>query len=362
MKYYQAMGKTVAVRQVPPGGGQGTLSFLLQDQLGSTVGTVDAVTGSVTRQQYWPYGTLRSGGVMQTDRLYTGQQQEAAASDVLGLYDYKARFYSTTTGRFSSADSNVSDSLNRFAYANSSPLRFTDPSGKDSCNAPAPCPVPLPIPPANSVDPLAACASAPAGCLLWSVGGDWVKFIGAVADQFGISEDVLSAIVLNEMKHRSGTAWQAIRGIERQLRELFNDLPFHVPTGTLDIAGHTFDPHNPSLGVANVKVQTAELLIAAGLVSMPNDLLATLVTPQGSIYFAAAYLGYLKRSFLPLVGDAGNERALMAAYNLGVENYFRAWSDTGCGWCGPEATAYINNTLIELSSSSVDQLAVQLSQ
>jgi RHS repeat-associated protein len=120
------MGKTVAVRQVPPGGGQGTLSFLLQDQLGSTVGTVDAVTGSVTRQQYWPYGTPRSGGVTQTDRLYTGQQQEAPASGPLGLYDYKARFYSTTTGEFISPDDR---GLNRYEYVNDNPIRYRDPSG-----------------------------------------------------------------------------------------------------------------------------------------------------------------------------------------------------------------------------------------
>ena len=53
--------------------------------------------------KYWPYGATRSGAITQTDKLYTGQQQEAG-DDAMGLYNYKARFYSTVTGRFVSAD------------------------------------------------------------------------------------------------------------------------------------------------------------------------------------------------------------------------------------------------------------------
>jgi RHS repeat-associated protein len=59
-----------------------------------------------------------------TDKLYTGQQMDAA----LGLYNYKARFYSTTLGAFVSADS-VGDGLNRYEYVHDNPLRYTDPSG-----------------------------------------------------------------------------------------------------------------------------------------------------------------------------------------------------------------------------------------
>lgn len=49
------MGRTIAMRMVPSGGGQGTLSWPLLNQLGSTAGTVD-VTGAVTTVSYCSEG------------------------------------------------------------------------------------------------------------------------------------------------------------------------------------------------------------------------------------------------------------------------------------------------------------------
>jgi RHS repeat-associated protein len=46
---------------------------------------------------------LRSGSITQTDKLFTGQQVEPNDS-ALGLYNYKARFYSPTLGRFLGVD------------------------------------------------------------------------------------------------------------------------------------------------------------------------------------------------------------------------------------------------------------------
>jgi len=77
VKYYQAMGRTVAMRTVGAGGGQGTLSYPLTDHLGSTIAMTDdagAVTGT---RAYWPYVATRSStGVLAappaTDPLYTG--------------------------------------------------------------------------------------------------------------------------------------------------------------------------------------------------------------------------------------------------------------------------------------------------
>ncbi len=60
---------------------------------------LDAAGATVAETAYWPYGATRAGGVAQTDKLYTGQQQEPGDA-ALGLYNYKARFYSTTVGRF----------------------------------------------------------------------------------------------------------------------------------------------------------------------------------------------------------------------------------------------------------------------
>jgi len=53
---------------------------------------------------------------------------------VLGLYDYRARFYDPVLGRFIQPDPIVPEpgnpqALNRYAYVYNNPLRYTDPSG-----------------------------------------------------------------------------------------------------------------------------------------------------------------------------------------------------------------------------------------
>jgi hypothetical protein len=104
-KYYEGFGRNVAVRD-----STGTVTYLLADHLGSTVGALDASGNLISTQKYWPYGALRYAvGSLATDKLYTGQQQEATgalqdATNALGTYFYHARFYSTVTGRFVSAD------------------------------------------------------------------------------------------------------------------------------------------------------------------------------------------------------------------------------------------------------------------
>jgi RHS repeat-associated protein len=123
VKYYQGLGRTIALRL------NGALYYPTVDQLGSTVGMMDIfgnmLAGSKT--QYWPYGATRSATQSAfSDRLFTGQQKEPDG-DPLGLYDYKARFYSTLTGRFVSAD--PVSILNRYAYAADAPTEYFDPSG-----------------------------------------------------------------------------------------------------------------------------------------------------------------------------------------------------------------------------------------
>jgi RHS repeat-associated protein len=61
---------------------------------------------------------------------FTGQRQEAG----FGLYDYNARYYDPTLGRFVSADSIVPgagkpQALNRYSYVFNNPLKYVDPSG-----------------------------------------------------------------------------------------------------------------------------------------------------------------------------------------------------------------------------------------
>ena len=74
-------------------------------------------------------GCRNSTGNSPTDKLFTGQRLDST-----GLYYYNARYYDPYIGRFISPDIFVQDytnpqTLNRYAYCQNNPLRYTDPSG-----------------------------------------------------------------------------------------------------------------------------------------------------------------------------------------------------------------------------------------
>jgi RHS repeat-associated protein len=125
-KRYEAFGRVFAERRSTPVPGPSTLTYLLSDHLNSTVGTTTTAGEAVDRMQYYPFGSVRSGGVA-TDRTYTGQQTEAGSA--LKLSYYHARFYSAELGSFVSADSIAVDGLNRYSYALNSPIHCSDPDG-----------------------------------------------------------------------------------------------------------------------------------------------------------------------------------------------------------------------------------------
>ncbi|MBN1875215.1 MAG: RHS repeat-associated core domain-containing protein, partial [Anaerolineae bacterium] len=107
----------------------GTLTYLHRDHLGSASLATDENGVQVSALRYTPYGVTRSGD-MPVDRRFTDQRWESG----LGLYDYGARFYSPSLGRFISADTIIPESehvmqLNRYTYAANNPIRHTDPTG-----------------------------------------------------------------------------------------------------------------------------------------------------------------------------------------------------------------------------------------
>jgi RHS repeat-associated protein len=124
--YYNALGRRVATRT-----NGGTVRYLLTDHLGSSTQVLDAGGTLIESAKYYPYGSLRSGGLTLTDKEFTGQQHEGTA---FGVYHYGARFYSTVLGRFLSADPLVvkpgdPQMLDRYAYVRNNPLKYVDPSG-----------------------------------------------------------------------------------------------------------------------------------------------------------------------------------------------------------------------------------------
>ncbi len=103
-----------------------------------TMGNFEVMAGSYAKEKvytirYRPFGeTLSDYGLLSVNHKYTSQEFDAET----GLYNYNARFYNPSIGRFISANPVVSDptnpqALNRFSYVLNSPLRYIDPSGYD---------------------------------------------------------------------------------------------------------------------------------------------------------------------------------------------------------------------------------------
>jgi RHS repeat-associated protein len=157
-KSYYMLGATrVAMREVTDDNGQGAVFYLHGDHLGS----VSMVTGNsaanrtglindgriVGSTRYKPWGEERqfvaaTAGFTPTDFRFTGQRKADVGTGTPrlgpGIYDYNARFYDATIGRFLSADTIVPEpgdpqSFNRYSYSFNSPTNYTDPSGHRAC-------------------------------------------------------------------------------------------------------------------------------------------------------------------------------------------------------------------------------------
>jgi RHS repeat-associated protein len=126
-KYYFAGATRLAVRT------NGTLSYLLGDHLGSSSVTANASGVKTASALYKAFGETRyTLGVLGTDYKFTGQREEAS----LGLYFYGARWYDSSLGRFTSADTIIpstqgTQAWDRYAYVNNNPVRYNDPTGHD---------------------------------------------------------------------------------------------------------------------------------------------------------------------------------------------------------------------------------------
>jgi RHS repeat-associated protein len=105
-------------------------TYIVNDPFGNPVLATDQAGKVVWKEAYQPYGK-KAGNASAGNRLgYQGKPLEAGT----GLSYMGARYYHPELGRFMGIDpqepkANDLHSLNRYAYANNNPYRYTDPDG-----------------------------------------------------------------------------------------------------------------------------------------------------------------------------------------------------------------------------------------
>ncbi|GAA1555917.1 RHS repeat-associated core domain-containing protein [Streptomyces globosus] len=129
-RYYSSPNGPVMVRVAEAG--KTTTSYLLADHNGSATTSVDAATQAVTRRKFTPFGDIRGT----KPSVWPGQKGFVGGTidDSTGLTHLGAREYDPALGRFISVDPKMdmaeSQTMNPYAYANNSPITFSDPSGE----------------------------------------------------------------------------------------------------------------------------------------------------------------------------------------------------------------------------------------
>ena len=101
-----------------------TRRFLMADERGSIVSITDSAGATININSYDEYGIPAPGNIGRFG--YTGQTW---LSEV-GMWNYKARIYSPTLGRFMQTDpTGYSDGMNWYNYVGSDPVNGSDPTG-----------------------------------------------------------------------------------------------------------------------------------------------------------------------------------------------------------------------------------------
>ncbi|AVZ76213.1 type IV secretion protein Rhs [Streptomyces lunaelactis] len=130
-RYYTAAGQTIAVRAATVGVAGTRLSFLAADHHGTSSVALDATTLAVTKRYSSPFGAARgtAATAWPDDKGFLGKPADTKT----GMTHIGAREYDPGIGQFISVDLVMvlgqHQSLNGYAYANNTPVTFSDPTG-----------------------------------------------------------------------------------------------------------------------------------------------------------------------------------------------------------------------------------------
>jgi len=110
----------------------GTTSYYQADALGTVTSLSNGAGALANTFTYDSFGNATaSSGTITNPVRYTGREFDAET----GLYDYRARYYDPTVGRFNSEDPvGFSADINFYGYVSNNPIDFIDPTGwKKKC-------------------------------------------------------------------------------------------------------------------------------------------------------------------------------------------------------------------------------------
>ena len=111
-----------------------SFSYYLDDEQGS-IRYLTGSDGSIRNHyRYSAFGESITAEETVPNRLKYNAQM---ADELTGLYYLRARYYNASLGRFTQEDTIYNDGLNLYAYCNSNPVMYSDPSGfaKETCKS-----------------------------------------------------------------------------------------------------------------------------------------------------------------------------------------------------------------------------------